>query len=185
MRNYRTPDAAALQQAAAVWVVVIALGASIDPCDNQPGSTTQYGCRSVRQSLNDTSRLGDHVSTDKRDRNRRYATSGDGLKSIHEGFVAMCMREDRRRAALNIVSEVLAANNVADSDFRWYKLDSTNELVCYWVGQPTNVLWVTTAKVHMSATRADVNCPARPFTWKKKDGEYAGWKLDEVEPGSD
>jgi len=43
----------------------------------------------------------------------------DDLESIREGFVELGMPEHRRAEAYQIVSEVLAANQVVD--FRWYK----------------------------------------------------------------
>lgn len=115
------------------------------------------------------------MTTGNDDRNQGYPYWGDGLKSLHEGFVAMSMPEHRHVEALNVVGEVLRANTAAVDDFRWYKLDSKNELVCYWVGQPTNVLWVTTIKVHIDLEK--VTQPDEPATWDKKDGRYVGWKL--------
>jgi hypothetical protein len=118
----------------------------------------------------------------KGDANRRYRVHGDGLDSIRDGFAELAMPEHRRRDAFAIVNEVLRANEVVD--FRWYKTEGKDELVCYWDEQPYNVLWVTASEVHIVSDTSRVRRPTRSVNWQKEDGAYVGWLLPGAERGT-
>jgi hypothetical protein len=108
----------------------------------------------------------------KGEHHRTYALHGDGIDSIHAGFDELAMPFERRNEAVEIISEVLAANHA--QVFRWYKPPGTNELSCYWDDADVNMLWVTPAAVHIDASTPR---PARAPTLTKQDGKYIGWLL--------
>lgn len=91
------------------------------------------------------------------------------------------MPGDRRQAALTIVHEVLATNDV--QDFYWYKPKRTPELSCYWDDADRNLLWVTSIGVHVR-NDPSVELPARPTNWSKEDCKYVGWLLPGGEAGT-
>ena len=114
----------------------------------------------------------------KRARNQTYEIHGGDTESLHRGFDAIGMPERRRSAAIEIVTEVLAANDV--KDFYWYMPPTTPEVSCYWDDATRNLLWVTAGEVHVT-NDPSVLRPPRPTTWSKASGDYVGWLL----PGAD
>jgi hypothetical protein len=113
----------------------------------------------------------------KRGKNLTYEVHGDGVASLERGFDELRMPANRRREAIAIVGEVLAAND--GGDFAWYKARK-DELCCYWGDPDRNLLWITAGAVHMLPT---LPRPDRPLTYSKEDGNV-GWLLPGAEKGT-
>lgn len=118
----------------------------------------------------------------KGDKHLGYPVHGTGLASIREGFVAINMPEHRRDDAYKLVGEVLAANHA--TTLRWYLVDSTQELCCWWDDHERNVMWVRSHEVHIDADETLVTRPPRSTTYHRSDGDYVGWLLPGGEMGT-
>ncbi len=119
--------------------------------------------------------MGLGVVAGKRSGNQKYKVHGEGVSSLVQGFDEIGMPEYRRSAALVLLGEVLAANDV--TDFYWYMPPATEELCCYWDAAEQNQLWINAGELHVMKDEKAVRRPARPLTYSKQDGDYVGWLL--------
>jgi hypothetical protein len=115
---------------------------------------------------------------EKWERYRSREKHGEGLRSLTNAFAELNMPVHRRPAALEIVSEVLAANSA--QDFYWYVPRVTREVCCYWDGAKRNLLWISPTAVW---GRPALSRPERALTYSKEDGGV-GWLLPGAESGT-
>jgi len=108
----------------------------------------------------------------KADRYLAYGCHGEGLGSLSVGFDYIKMPDERREEALNIISDVMRANDA--HEFRWYKTDRMRELSCYWDEAEINMMWIGPGQVHIAASTPR---PSRPVTWINAGGTAVGWLL--------
>lgn len=118
----------------------------------------------------------------KGDKHLEYSVHGTGLASLHDGFDAIKMPAHRSGDALAIAGEVLTANKA--NTFRWYLVESTQELCCWWDDHEHNVMWIRSHEVHIPADESVVARPARAITYQRSDGDYVGWLLPGGEMGT-
>ncbi|MCU1498531.1 MAG: hypothetical protein JWM47_2484 [Acidimicrobiales bacterium] len=115
------------------------------------------------------------------DRYQTYDLHGSSVTSLPIGLADIAMSPTRQRAAVGIVSDLLALNEA--EGFVWYLPPATPELSCYWDAAPTNLLWITTIGVHIKRDGPVLPLP-RPLTYQKQDGDYVGWLLPGAEAGA-
>jgi len=108
----------------------------------------------------------------KSNKNTDYSFHGNDVDSMKVGFEQIGMPHHRWDEAISIVNEVREANGVRS--FRWYKVENTDELACYWDDATKNLLWVQRHEVHVLK---EVSLPARPVDYTRDDGELIGWLL--------
>jgi len=110
---------------------------------------------------------------------REYDVHGDDVESLRAGFAQIQMPTERWNAALEIVREVLVANDVAQ--FCWYKPPTTAQLCGYWDEAEVNMIWISPSEVHINALTPR---PQRAPNLHRADGAEVGWLLPGATPGS-
>ena len=76
-----------------------------------------------------------------------YEVHGSGVETLRTGLTAIGMPEHRRRAAIDAVRAIVAAEGI--SGFCWYKVPNTKEVAAYWTGCGKNMLWIEPGNVHV------------------------------------
>lgn len=110
---------------------------------------------------------------------RDYDIHGDDVESLRNGFAHIQMPAARWEAALEIVREVLTANDVAR--FYWYVPPTTAQICGYWDEAEVNMIWISPSEVHMNAQTPR---PQRAPTMERGEGAEIGWLLPGAKSGS-
>ena len=114
--------------------------------------------------------------------NEDYEVHGNGAETLAEGLRVLSMPEHRRKAALELVREILAVNQA--TEFRWYMPEKTEQILCYWDDQPRISVWIERSNIHMRKDETVARLPAIPTTWSKSGDYKVGWLLPGAESGA-